>query len=399
MKDKQSTVKKGVRNIILLGLISCFADISSEMVYPLIPLYLTAAFGTTPMLVGVIEGIAESLASLLKVFSGYISDRFQRKKSLAFFGYATGVVYKIALIFAGSWTGILLARVIDRFGKGVRTAPRDVMVSESADKNEMGKAFGIHKMLDMAGSAVGIALSFLLVRSIGEGGYKTIFAVSIIPVVLALGLFFFVHEKKEPRAAVQREPFWKNVSRLDGRLKLYLAVTFLFTLGNSSNSFLLLRAADIGFSSSDTIALYFVYNVTASILAIPCGKLSDRVGRKRLLVGGYLTFSVVYFGFAFCNAKPMMVLIFVIYGVYTAMTAGVERAFIAEIAPPELKGTMLGLHSTLAGIALLPASVIAGALWDGVGASAPFLWGAVLSMASAGILALFLRAPAKSAKG
>lgn len=395
MEKKNKRLSKGMRNIIVLGLISCFADISSEMVYPLIPLYLTAAFGATPMLVGIIEGVAESIASLLKVFSGYISDRFQRKKAIAFGGYATGVIYKIALIFAGSWSGILLARVIDRFGKGVRTAPRDVMVSESADKDGMGRAFGIHKMLDMAGSAVGILLSFLLLRSIGEGSYRAIFALSLIPVCIALLLFFFIHEKREKREIVRREHFWKNISRLDGRLKLYLAVTFLFTLGNSSNSFLLLRAADAGFSSSSTILLYFLYNVTASILAVPCGKLSDRVGRKKLLVGGYLTFSLVYFGFAFCTGKPMMALIFVVYGVFTAMTAGVERAFIAEIAPAELKGTMLGLHSTLAGIALLPASLIAGALWDGVGAWAPFVYGGVMSLLSAAILAAGLRLPGR----
>ena len=389
--ETERNTKKGIRNIIVLGLISCFADISSEMVYPLIPLYLTAAFGATPVLVGVIEGIAESIASLLKVFSGYISDRFQHKKAIAFSGYATGVFYKIALIFAGSWAGILAARVIDRCGKGIRTAPRDVMVSESADKNSMGKSFGIHKMLDMAGSAVGILLSFLLVKKIGDSGYITVFALSIIPIAIALLLFFFVHEKREPRKVAQREHFWKNMGKLDGRLKLYLLVTFLFTLGNSSNSFLLLRAYDTGFSRSDTILLYFIYNVTASLLAIPCGKLSDRIGRKHLHVGGYITFSLVYFGFAFCRTKPVMVLIFVIYGVYTAMTAGVERAFIAEIAPPALKGTMLGLHSTLAGIALLPASVIAGLLWEHIGAFAPFVFGGVMSLLSALILACKLK--------
>lgn len=361
------------------------------MVYPLIPLYLTAAFGATPALVCMIEGIAESVASLLKVFSGYISDRFQHKKAIAFSGYATGVVYKIALIFAGSWAGILAARVIDRFGKGVRTAPRDVMVSESADKNNMGKAFGIHKMLDMAGSAIGILLAFLLIKNIGESGYKFVFALFGIPIAIALLLFFFIHEKKEKRAFVPRERFWENISKLDGQLKLYLMVTFLFTLGNSSNSFLLLRATNIGFDSSNTILLYFIYNLTASVLAIPCGKLSDKVGRKQLLVGGYLTFSLVYFGFAFCNSKPLMVFIFVIYGLFTAMTAGVERAFIAEIAPRELKGTMLGLHSTLAGIALLPASVIAGLLWDHIGAFAPFIYGGALSLISAVILATRLK--------
>lgn len=399
MKEKTNSrkklISKGTRNIILLGLISCFADISSEMVYPLIPLYLTAAFGATPVLVGLIEGIAESIASLLKVFSGYISDRFQHKKAIAFSGYATGLLYKIALIFATSWNGILSARVIDRFGKGIRTAPRDVMVSESADQNNMGKSFGIHKMLDMAGSAIGILLSFILLKKIGSNpeSYKIIFAISIIPIVIALLLFFFVHEKKEKREPMQREYFWKNVSQLDHRLKLYLIITFLFTLGNSSNSFLLLRAYDIGFDSSTTILLYFVYNLTASLFAIPCGKLSDQIGRKHLLVGGYLTFSLVYFGFAFCTSKPLMILIFVIYGIYTAMTAGAERAFIAEIAPANLKGTMLGLHSTLVGIALLPASVIAGFLWDKVGVFAPFMFGAILSLIAALLLATKMRKP------
>ena len=391
IKKENEAFKKGTRNIIILGLISCFADISSEMVYPLIPLYLTAVFGATPVLVGLIEGIAESVASLLKVFSGYISDKFQHKKAIAFGGYATGLLYKIALIFAGSWGGILTARVIDRFGKGVRTAPRDVMVSESADKNNLGKAFGIHKMLDMAGSAIGILLAFFLMKNTGADGYKSVFAISIVPITIALFLFFFVHEKQDNHIAVQREHFWKNISQLDNKLKLYLAITFLFTLGNSSNSFLLLRASEQGFDSKDTILLYFIYNLTASVLAIPCGKLSDKIGRKHLLVGGYIIFSMVYFGFAFCNSKPLMILIFILYGIYTAMTTGVERAFIAEIAPLRLKGTMLGLHSTLAGIALLPASVIAGLLWESIGAFAPFIFGGALSLVSALLLAIKLK--------
>ena len=393
MKTTNDAVKKGMRNVIFLGLVSFFADISAEMVYPLIPMYLTMAFGATPVMVGFIEGIAESVASLLKVFSGYISDRFQRKKAIAFCGYATGVIYKISLLFATSWLGILAARVIDRFGKGVRTAPRDVMVSESADKNSMGQAFGIRKMLDMAGSAIGILLAFLFLKYIGESGYRLVFAISIIPVLLALLMFAFIKENKVHQSK-EREHFWKNISLLDKQLKVYLAVTFLFTLGNSSNSFLLLRAVDAGFSSSDAVLLYFLYTVTVSLLAVPCGKLSDKVGRKRLLVPGYRTFALVYLGFAFCVNKTAMVLIFVLYGVYGAMTTGVERAFIAEIAPSHLKGTMLGLHSTLAGIALLPASVIAGALWQDIGAYAPFLYGSVMALLSAVILAKNLRGQA-----
>lgn len=378
-------------NVIFLGLVSFFADLSSEMVYPLIPIYLTSVLGATPTLVGVIEGIAESLASLLRVFSGYISDKYNKKKPIAFLGYATGLVYKIALIFAGSWYGILFARIIDRLGKGIRTAPRDVMVSESADENATGKTFGIHKALDMAGSAIGILLAFVLFKSIGSDSYKTIFIVSIIPMVLALSMFGFIKENKEYKAVAKREPFWKNVRKLDGRLKLYLLVAFVFTLGNSSNTFLLLKASNVGFSNTDIILLYFIYNLVASVFAIPFGKKSDSIGRKKILVLGYIVFAFVYFNFAFATNKVMIVLAFIIYGLYTAMVVGVEKAFISEIAPKDLKGTMLGLHSTLVGIALFPASVIAGLLWDYVGGFAPFVFGATLSLISALILQIRLK--------
>ena len=385
-----------LKNIIFLGLVSFFADISSEMVYPLIPLYLTAAFGATPVLVGIVEGIAESIASLLKVFSGYISDRYNRKKPLAFLGYASGLLYKLALLFAGSWLGILGARVIDRFGKGIRTAPRDVMVADSTDAARMGQAFGIHKALDMAGSAIGILLAYLIVQRVGNGAYKEVFAISIIPVLFALAMFAFVQEKRETREPKPREHFWKNARYLDRNLKLYLLVAFIFSLGNSSNAFLLLRASELGFTSAEVILLYFTYNITAAVIAIPFGKLSDRIGRKKLLIAGYATFALVYFGFAFATAKWVIIGMFVLYGLYTAMVTGVERAFIAEIAPPQWKGTMLGLLSTLVGIALLPASVIAGVLWNTVGSFAPFTLGALLSLTAAVLLGFRFRPEPRS---
>ncbi len=380
-------------NIIFLGLVSFFSDISSEMVYPLIPLYLTGAFGATPVLVGIIEGIAESLASLLKVFSGYITDKYNKKKPIAFFGYATGIIYKLALIVAGSWAGILAARVVDRIGKGVRTAPRDVLVAESAPEDSMGRAFGIHKALDMAGSAVGILLAFFLMSGMtgGSADYKKIFAISIIPAALGLVMMLFVKEnKRAPEKQETRERFWHKIKNLDGNLKLYLLVALIFTLGNSSNTFLLLRAKSIGFTDTGVVILYFVYNVTAAYLAIPFGKLSDKIGRKKVLVGGYFAFALVYMGFAFAGSKPLLIAAFVVYGLYTAMVAGTERALITQVAPPELKGTMLGLHSTIVGIALLPASVIAGLLWDKVGAWAPFTLGALLSVIAALMLLLLL---------
>ena len=379
-------------NIILLGLVSFFTDLSTEMVYPLIPLYLTAAFGATPVIVGIIEGIAESASSLLKVFSGYISDRFQKKKLLAFSGYATGLLYKLVLLLAGSWFGVLVARVVDRFGKGVRTAPRDVLVSESADKNALGRSFGIHKALDMAGAALGILITyFLLFGSSGTFAYKKIFLLSAIPAILGLCMFFFIKEKKTERPPKQREAFWKNVKDIDGQLKLYLVVVCIFTLGNSSNAFLLLKAKATGFDNTSVVLLYFIYNIVASLLSIPFGRLSDKVGRKGLLVTGYAVFAICYVGFALANNQMQMITAFVLYGAYTAMVAGVERAFVAEIAPAALRGTMLGLHSTVTGVALLPASVIAGLLWNSLGTMAPFLFGAGLSLIAAILLAFFMK--------
>ena len=370
-------------NVILLGLVSFFADISSEMVYPLIPLYLSSRFGATPLLVGFIEGIAESLASLLKVFSGYLTDRTQKKKPIAFLGYSTGLIYKLALIFANSWIAILGARVIDRVGKGIRTTPRDVMVAESAQKDRTGTAFGVHKAMDMAGSALGILIAYFLVKnSLGNTNYPFIFLISMIPAGLSLVMFFFIKEQKHHQIK-KREPFWKHFKTLQTSLKWYLLVVFLFTLGNSSNTFLLLKAKNIGFSEANVIFLYFLYNISASLLAIPAGRRSDQIGRKPVLIAAYVVFALVYFGFAVVNRTEVMVGLFILYGVYTALITGVERAYISEIAPQEFRGTLLGLHGTIIGLTLFPASMIAGVLWTMIDASAPFIFGGSLALAAA----------------
>jgi len=380
-----------MNNVILIGLVSFFADLSTEMVYPLIPLYLTTVFGATPALVGVIEGIAESIASILKAFSGYVTDKYRKKKPIAFSGYTAGLVYKLILLIAGSWQSVLAARVIDRFGKGIRTAPRDVLVSESCNADNLGHSFGIHKALDMAGSAAGILIAFFIMTAWnGEYAYKQLFLLSCIPAVASLIMFAFIRETVSQCDAGEPLHLVAGLKNLDSRLKLYLAVVFLFTLGNSSNAFLLLRAGNVGFSTASIVLLYFLYNMVSSLFAIPFGKRSDRIGRKRLLVAGYITFAVAYAGFAWAPDKTVIIAAFALYGIFTAMTAGVERAFVSEIAPENLKGTLLGLHSTIAGIALLPASIIAGLLWTAFGPVVPFAFGASLSLASALILAFAL---------
>jgi len=368
-------------NVLFLGLVSFFIDLSTHMIYPLVPLFLVS-LGATPILIGTIEGVAESAASLLKVFSGHITDRIQRKKWLAFAGYVPALVYKIVLLVATTWVGVFAAKMIDRIGKGIRTTPRDVLIAESGGKKKLGGAFGLHKMLDMLGVGAGILLAFFIMRSVGEDfdGFRRIFAIAIIPSVLGLAMFAFIREKKEPREIKTREPFWQNIRQIDGRLKLYLVVVFLFTLGNSSNVFLLLRAQNIGFTASGVILLYFLYSITTSLLALPMGKLSDRIGRRGLLVCGYFLFALCYIGFAFVTQRWMVVAVFVLYGMYTAFISGAEKAYVVDIAPPELKGTMLGLQATIAGVALLPASIIAGVLWERIDPAATFIFGASMAL-------------------
>lgn len=378
--------KKTLSNILLLGLVSFFVDMSTEMVYPLVPLFLTATLGASPAIVGVIEGIAESMASLLKVFSGYIGDVRHHKKRLAFAGYSASLLYKILLILSASWPGILAARVVDRTGKGIRTAPRDALVAQSSESGKLGGSFGLHKMLDMAGSSFGALLAYFFIAT--DFGFRRAFLFSMLPAVIGILIISAVREDKSGEAP-REKPELKEL-KLDGTLKTYLAVLFVFCLGNSSNTFLLLKAQERGFSAPQVILLYFIFNAAASVLAIPSGRLSDRFGRSRILVPGYLLYGFVYLGFAFLSSKPTIVLLFVAYGAYTALTSGAERAFIAENAPSGLKGTVLGLYGMLQGIGLLLSSSLAGLMWDRINSGVPFVFGGVLGIASAAMIGVVL---------
>lgn len=373
-------------NIVLIGLVSLFVDMSTEMVYPIIPLFLTAGLGATPAVVGVIEGIAESVASLLKVGSGYIGDVYQNKKRLSFIGYSASVVYKVLLLLAGSWGGVLIARVIDRTGKGIRTAPRDALVAQSSEKGKLGGSYGLHKMLDMLGSSAGAFLAFVFV-AVGMS-YHGAFLWSIIPGVIGVMIIPLIREEKRVGAEHKKLAF--RGMKLDGRLKLYLAVLFLFCLGNSSNTFLLLKAQKCGFSAAQVMLLYLIFNVSASVLAIPSGRMSDRFGRSSILVPGYLIYGLVYLGFALWVSKVSILILFIAYGAYTAFISGAERAFIAEASPAEYKGTVLGLYGMLQGFGLLLSSIIAGAMWDMIGSDAPFWFGGSLGIVSAVLIAVIL---------
>lgn len=348
------------------------------MVYPLLPIYLVSVLGASPAILGFIEGIAESTASLLKVFSGYFSDKVKTRKPFTIFGYSSSVIGKAILYMSSSWGGVLFARLIDRVGKGVRTAPRDALIADSARANRRGAAFGLHRAMDTLGAAIGVLLAyFLIVRDPGE--YKLIFLISLVPAVLGVLFLFFVKERKKvPRVESQKIRF--NWSGLDKRLKLFLIFTFIFTLGNSSNQFLLLRARNMGNPLSVVLLLYLAYNLTYAAVSYPAAKLSDRIGRKKVLVLGYMFYGVVYLGFAMNQSLNSFWILFALYGLYMGFTEGVEKALISDIAPDNVRATTIGLHATLVGVGLLPASFLAGILWKFFGAPAAFYFGAAMGV-------------------
>ncbi|MFA5385513.1 MAG: MFS transporter [Eubacteriales bacterium] len=374
-------------NIILLGLVSLFTDISSEMVYPLVPLYLINSLGATPAIVGIIEGIAESLASLLKVFSGALSDKSQKRKPLAILGYIFSGFSKLLMILALSWQWVLWSRIGDRFGKGVRTAPRDALIAESANPKKMGYSFGLHRMLDTLGAVIGVMLAYFLFTNF-KGDYKSVFIWALVPAILGMLMLFPVREKNDKDINFKKQPLF-NWSSINPCLKKFLLVVFLFALGNSSNQFLLLRASNLGFSTQKVILLYLVFNIVYALVAFPAGAFSDRIGRRKLLVAGYIFYGFVYLGFALASEVYLWPL-FGLYGVYNAATEGVEKALVAEFAPEEQKATLLGMHATLVGIGLLPASLIAGLLWKYFGASATFYFGGMMGLLAAFGLAMVL---------
>lgn len=374
-------------NIVVLGIVSLLTDISSEMVYPLLPIFLTVTLGVSPAIVGIIEGIAESLASLLKVFSGYWGDKTKKKKELAIVGYGSSFFGKVILILAGSWSGVLLSRIVDRLGKGVRTAPRDALIADSAEEKSYGQAFGLHRAMDTFGAVIGVAIAYVLLMG-NASNFQRIFIFSMIPAFLGVVALFFIRQPRKVKESGKKFSF--SWSQLDGRLKAFLVLTFIFNLGNSSNQFLLLRANNLGASAPLVVLLYLVYNLSYGILCYPAGRISDRIGRKKVLVVGYFIYALVYLGFAWVSGLTSMWALFIIYGIYIALTEGVEKALLADIAPSHLRGTVIGLHAALVGVALLPASFIAGVLWEFLGASAPFYFGSGMGLLSAiGLLFIF----------
>ena len=392
------------RNVWAVSLTSFFMDISSEMVINILPLFLSNVLGVRTSIIGLIEGIAEATASLLKVFSGWISDRIGQRKWLAVAGYAVSAVAKPFFYFADSWARVLAVRWADRVGKGIRTAPRDALVADSIDENQRGLAFGFHRAADTGGATVGLIIALAVIwvaqkaaTELELSTFRVVVAVSIVPAVLAvLALAFGARDVAVTQKQERPRITFKGLGR---PFLIFLFIVGVFDLGNSSDAFLVLRAQSLGVSVIGILAMLITFNLVYTIVSTPAGALSDRIERRRVIIGGWIAYAVIYFGLALANDGWQVWLLYALYGVYYGLAYGTSKAMVADLVPKEVRGTAYGTYNAVLGLLDFPASLIAGILWQGLGswqgfgAPAPFLFGACLSLVAA-IMMVWWKPPA-----
>lgn len=378
MNQEDVSTKKVALNptVVKLGVISFFTDVASEMLYPITPIFLTSVLGASLTYVGLIEGVAESIASLLKTYSGVWSDRIEKRRPFILIGYFLGAISKPLIGFAHSWPFVLLGRGVDRTGKGLRSAPRDALLAESVSPNQRGAAFGWHRGMDTLGATVGplLALFFLELHPLE---LRPLYFWAMIPGLISVLLIFSIKEtphKKEKRKIENPFKLWQEFTPA---FKCYIIAWGVFSFTNSSDVFLLLKAKNQGLTTSEVILLYCSYNLTYSLSSPYLGKLSDRIGRRILLISGLVIFVLVYLGFAFAHEKWHFWSLFVIYGLYMGATEGVGKAFVVDLAPESLKATGVGILGTVSGINMIFASVFAGVLWDKLTPAWTFYYGAM----------------------
>jgi MFS family permease len=388
---EETLLFKGITgNVLILGLVSLFTDISSEMIYPLLPLFLTTVLGGGPAFLGLIEGVAESTASILKLVSGIMSDRVRRRKNLVLGGYGLSAIARPLIALATSPFAVLLIRFSDRVGKGIRTSPRDALIADSIDPSMRGKAYGFHRSLDNAGALIGPLIATLILTWF-VNDLRTVFWLSAIPGGISVLLIVF--KVREATVAVGKKGDAGFLRFLPaGRLRTYLLILLIFTLGNSSDMFLLLRAGQLGVIPARIPLLWTFFNLVKMVSTMPFGALSDRIGRRGVIVTGWGVYALAYIGFAFASTEIHIWLLFAFYGLFYGLTEGVEKALLADIADPAERGAAFGWYNCAIGIGALPASLLFGFIWQRFNPFAAFGFGAALAFLAA-ILLLFLVKP------
>jgi MFS family permease len=376
------------RNVRNLGWVSFFNDVSSEMIYPLLPLFLTQFLGAGVVFIGLIEGIAESISSFLKLFSGWFSDRFQKRKEVILLGYSLASITRPLMALATSSLQVLFLRSADRVGKGVRSSPRDALLSQSCRPDERGKAFGFQRAMDHAGAMAGPLITSLLLLTATKD-LRIIFFLAFVPACLCVWVLFRGVTDVPGHRTSAPSPLklhWKGWNK---RFKYFLLIVTLFTLGNSSDAFLLLRASDLGINTTSIPILWFFLHLSKTIFSIPGGMLSDRLGRRGIIILGWLIYSFVYVGFAFASEAYHIWLLFFAYGLFFGLAEGTERAWVADLVEESKRGTAYGAYYFFIGIATLPSSVLMGLIWKTLGPVWAFSFGAGMALIAA-LLAIVL---------
>jgi MFS family permease len=415
------------RNVIALGLVSFFTDISSELLVYLIPLYLANVLAATPTIIGVVEGVTESASAFLKLGSGWLSDRLGRRKTLVLTGYSTSVAAKALYLLATAWPVVLAARLGDRIGKGIRTAPRDALIADSTPPESRGRAFGLHRALDTAGALVGVTGAAIVVTllqgdaaTLGSDTFRALVLVALVPgaialVVLGLAVRDVPGPPKQAISAVpagpeatsaeqpagpeatsaslptERRSLRQRLGAFPSAFWLFVGASALFTLGNSSDAFISLRSQSLGIAVRDILLMVIAFNFTNVIVAWPVGALSDRVGRRGLIAVAWSIYAVTYLGLAIAAPGFPIVVLWALYGVYYGVSDAVGKALVADVVPPAQRATGYGILNMVTGLVLLPASILAGLLWDGVGPHAPFWFGAGCAAAAVVLLGFINR--------
>jgi len=384
-------------NVFFLGVVSLLTDVSSEMIFTLVPLFLFNVLSIGTPIIGLVGGLSESADAIFRIFSGWLSDRMGKRKPLAVLGYTISTIAKPFMYLASSWGAVLAVRFGDRIGKGIRTSPRDALVADSVSAGERGRGFGLHRAMDTTGAFLGLAIAAVIIYQV-QGGelalslktYQWLVVVGVVPAVLAvLVLLFFVRDRRSSAGNTSSQAGLKSIGGFDTRFKLFLVIMAVFTLGNSSDFFVILRAQNLGSSVLYVVLMLVVFNIAYAATSIPAGILSDRLGRRWVITLGWFIYALVYLGFALASELWQVWLLFASYGVYYGVVEGVARAFIADLVPEEKRGTAYGLYHGVVGLALLPASLIAGWLWQAYSPAAPFLFGACLAfLAMLGIMIL-----------
>jgi MFS family permease len=375
------------RNILFTGLTSFLTDTSVKMVYSVMPMFLLS-IGASKTSLSLIEGIAESTAALVKTLSGFWSDKIGKNKPFMLIGYAISALVIPVYSFVISPMQVLYLRFIERFGKGIRTSPRDSLIAGSVTNRETGRSFGLQKAMDNSGAIVGPLAAFALLFFFPDD-YRRIFLLAGIPAILSIFVIIFgIKETKKSKESLFKKFHFKDFSR---KYYLFLAIIFIFTLGNSTDALLMVKANEVGVKVAFIPLVYLVTSIVSVLLAIPIGSLSDKIGKERILVIGFLIYAIVYYGFGVTTSVGVIVALFALYGLYSAATDGIQKAFVSDIIDKNKQGTGLGIYNALLGVTLLPASVIAGLLYDKINSSIPFYFGATTAVVSAILMFFFSR--------